>query len=653
MRCLKTLGLSLFAAQLAAGSAFAAVALAPCVPAYHGACGSITRALDPAGVVPGTVNIGFELYAHTNAGPAAGTIIAQEGGPGYATTGSRDGYVRMLAPLRTDHDILLIDKRGTGRSGAIVCPRLQSGRGPLARAVRDCGSKLGNTAWLYSTTYAADDVAAVLVALNTGPIDYYGDSYGTFFGQVFAVRHPDMLRSMVLDSAYPVRGESRWFPSEIANGSVALNKVCARTPACAALGSDAPTRLAALLASLRAKPVSGIAPGANGNPLQVTADAGALFLIFATAGNTLIGYRDLDAAGRAYLDAGDAAPLLRLVAEAADSSSALGSATEFSNGLATAVTCADYDYNQLYDMRAPVKTRRIQYPLAVAAMQAKFPALYAPFTIAEALGAPTDPQQLDMCVEWPAAPAYATPGAPVAAHVAFPKLPVLVLNGELDTVTSPKEGAMTTKLFPNAYFVVVRNTGHEAAIGDGGAFVPPQGEDLAGCGGPIVRNFISSGGNPGDTSCALYVRPIRAVATFAQSWAQVAPATASFGNAVGADGLAIAATVAETVGDALARYYVTTSGSGAGLRGGNFALIATKIGYRINLKSLRWTNDVSVSGDVMWDQTTGEILAPVSFNAGTHTGMITLHWNDRKALAQMSLTGSVDGQTLAASRIAP
>ena len=41
---------------------------------------------------------------------------------------------------------------------------------------------------LYTTANAARDVALLLRRLNTGKVDFYGDSYGTFFGQVLTAR---------------------------------------------------------------------------------------------------------------------------------------------------------------------------------------------------------------------------------------------------------------------------------------------------------------------------------------------------------------------------------------------------------------------------------------------------------------------------------
>ena len=408
----------------------------------------------------------------------------------------------------------------------------------------------------------------VLQALATGPVDYYGDSYGTFFGQVFATRHPDLVRTIVLDSAYPVIGGTPYFATEIENGPVALERVCARSPACASLPTSVTQRFQALLASLRANPVVGMAPGINGALRHVKADAGALFLVIYNVGNNLVAYRDLDAAGRAYLENGDALPLLRLVGEAEAGNASGGSAAAFSNGLSDAVLCSDY--HQLFDMRAPFGGRRDQLVRSLAAKQANDPDVYAPFTLAEAVGAPQDPESLDTCTEWPAAPDWVHPGEPVPAGTAFPKVPVLVLSGELDTVTSPKEGSQTTALFPEAWFVVVRNAGHETAIGDGGVYIPPFGSDLTRCVGPIVLNFVATGGDPGDTSCALHGRPIRTVPGFARHWRDVPPADALPGNAADPEQLSLASAAAETIGDALARYYVTLSGTDLGLRGGPF-----------------------------------------------------------------------------------
>ena len=125
--------------------------------------------------------------------PAAS--FATEGGPGYPATLSRDDYLALFEPLRRRHDVLLMDNRGTGQSGAVDCRDLQTAEKWTVELTAACGRSLGIRASLYSTAYAADDLAAILEALDAAKIDLYGDSYGTYFEQVFAVRHPNTLRS--------------------------------------------------------------------------------------------------------------------------------------------------------------------------------------------------------------------------------------------------------------------------------------------------------------------------------------------------------------------------------------------------------------------------------------------------------------------------
>ncbi len=258
--------------------------LTRCIDEYDGYCGSITQPLDRTGALPGTLTVGFEFYPHTSSAPAARLLVAEEGGPGYSTTGSRDGYVRLLAPLRNDRDILLVDKRGAGWSSPIDCLPLPKAYDPGQLDVAACAQQLGQSAGFYRSAASADDLAAVIAASQLGPADYYGDSYATWFGEVFAVRNPNLLRSMVLDSAYPVLGDN--FVSEVNHAQEAMDIACEGSAPCNALGGSAVARFAALLSALRESPVSGTAPGEEGEMRQVTANPAGLFLIIANAGNT-------------------------------------------------------------------------------------------------------------------------------------------------------------------------------------------------------------------------------------------------------------------------------------------------------------------------------------------------------------------------------
>ena len=60
--------------------------------------------------------------------PSLGTIVAMDGGPGYASTDApfARSLVAVLAPLLRRHDLVLFDERGTGRSDVVDCAPLQA-----------------------------------------------------------------------------------------------------------------------------------------------------------------------------------------------------------------------------------------------------------------------------------------------------------------------------------------------------------------------------------------------------------------------------------------------------------------------------------------------------------------------------------------------
>jgi pimeloyl-ACP methyl ester carboxylesterase len=408
-------------------------ALHPCAASSPYLCGSIVRPLDPGGSVAATIRIHFEFLPHRDRHiPSAGVIIANEGGPGYGTTGSSDAYSELYRPLLQTHDLLMMDNRGTGQSGVVNCEPLQSRPTFLNADVAACGAHLGRAAYMYRTALAADDLAAIMDELHITRADMYGDSYGTFFVQTFAARHPTRLRSIVLDGAYPIVGLSPWYPEVPGVIRRAFDAVCTRAPSCSALPGTSLSRIERLLADLRAKPISGTAP--IGNAMQhVSIRPSDLAFVMASAGASSDVYRELDAATRAYLSSDDPLPLLRLTGETYVIEEASGSADSYSRGLFTAVSCADDP--QVYDMRAEPRTREAQWLAALAAERKAAPSIYAPFTIDEWMGMPLDISYTPLCVDWPAKPASVPTGGPVAEGTTMPPVPALVISGELDTIT--------------------------------------------------------------------------------------------------------------------------------------------------------------------------------------------------------------------------
>jgi pimeloyl-ACP methyl ester carboxylesterase len=620
-----------------------------CNEDYGGYCGSITRPLDPTGGVKGTISIGFEYYPRFDATrPSLGTILPQEGGPGYSSTGTRDAYINVFAALRDRRDILIVDKRGTGTSGAIDCPGIQNEDPSDPQLLKDCGQQLGRKAPLYGTKLAVQDIVAVMDALQVPEVDYYGDSYGTYVGQVFAAFFPTRLRSIILDSAYPVRAPDPWFPTDWATGRDGLDLVCERSPSCRSLGGSSVARIRQLLSYLRHKSITGTAPDSDGIPTETTVDVSTLFLLMTNLGGSVATYRDLDAAARAWLETRDAVPLLRLAAEY--NTPFVYDPVDFSYGQYQTLICSEYPL--LYDLNSPPAQRRRQYERAIQDVRDNRPGLYAPFTIDEALDAGADLTPLDTCLDWPdPVPAYEQ-GDPLPANPMFPSVPTLVLSGDLDSITSPEDARQAASQFPDVVHLVIPNLTHVTAWTFSDIGYLPDGGDLTHCVQRIVRNFVAKL-RPGDTSCVPKVRSIRTVPRFAREARDVAPAEPKTGNKASTRELRLAAAALETVGDVIARFYVTF-GIGSGLRGGEFTYEITEDGYVFDLNRVMWTEDLEVSGSISWNQNTDDIVAAVRlFQNGERVGRLDLAWDDAKQNAVATISGVVDGARVEAKRIAP
>lgn len=612
-----------------------------CRPNFGGYCGSIRQAIDPSGVTPGKIRIGFEYYPRRDlADPSIGTILPQEGGPGYSSTGTRDYYLEIFDALRDRRDILIVDKRGTGLSSPIDCPRMQTGSLALSAAAA-CARQLGDTAWFYGTDFAANDIVAVLDALGIDDVDFYGDSYGTFVGQILAGLYPHRLRSIILDSAYPVRPPDPWFGTDWAAAWSGINTSCARSPSCSSLGGTATSRMGQFIDIIRKTPISGNAPDGNGTLQPTTINTASLIYLIDDAGYGPPVYRDIDAAVRAWLESKDAAPMLRLVAEA--NTASVDAPSAFSYGLYEAVTCSDYPL--LYDLDEGRTVRNQQYAAGVQDARENRPNLFAPFTVDEGIDSQLYITPLDSCLPWSMSPADLAPGSPgkpLPSSVHFPAVPTLVLSGDLDSITSVIDANNTTAQFPDAVHVVVPNLGHVVTDGD-----------EIGCTLGIVHRFVTNL-SPGDTTCVNMVRPVRTVPLFARLASELAPLEALKGNQANDAQRRIAASGLEAVGDVIARWFVTYNDFDIGLRGGKFTYTTSSKAYVFTLTNLKWTEDVAVSGTVTWDLVSNVITAQVTLNrGGAQIGALQIRWNDADINAMASVTGEIQGATLLAQRVAP
>jgi pimeloyl-ACP methyl ester carboxylesterase len=586
-------------------------------------CGHIRVPLDRDRPAAGTIRIGYELYPRRQVHrPLLGTIVAVEGGPGYPSTGSRAYFRDLFGPLLDRRRLLLVDNRGTGKSEAIRCRRLQSYQGDYEQAVGRCGRKLGRSSDLYGSRIAARDLVAVLDHLGIGRIDLYGDSYGTFFGQTFAVHHPDRLRTLILDAAYFVGGTDPWYTDTNRALRRAFRLACRRSPTCAERPGGPVRRIARLTRLLREDPIVGRVPNADGVVRRTVVDVDMLIDLVTAAASSPVIYRELDAAARAVLRPHRyARPLLRLAREHTYVGGA-GPVRWWSEGLYAAVTCNDYP--QPYDMRDRPSRRPEQLQRSVRRLQRHRPQVFAPFTVREWVGSPYG--YYDDCLHWPPPSRWLRP---VRRDAVYPDVPTLVLAGDLDSLTSPEGARITARAFPKSTYVEMANLTHVSAL-----------VDFDQCASLIVRRFVRTR-QAGDTSCARRYHENRLVATFARR-----------AEALGYAGprRRTARVAAATVADVMARWLTMAGGEGVGLQGGRFtttggAFTSDRPVARWRLSRVRWVGDVAVSGTMTWHRRTGMVRARVTMTGpGAVDGRLRLRWDDGRRHAPARAIGRLGGE---------
>lgn len=607
-----------------------AATLNKCASKVNYYCGTVTRPLDPAGKVPGTINIHYEWFPHTNATPSKGTILAMEGGPGYGSTGSRNAFLATFPGTRGDWDMLLVDARGTGQSGAIDCPATQADKLITQADVAACGATLGTRSDLYGSDMAADDIAAILNALKVSKVDVYGDSSGSFAAQVFAGRHPRMVRTIILDGAYAALSRDGWYGAGAPGMRNAFDLVCNRSPDCS--GSSI-KRISRVLAALRASPANApeIMHGANSGPMT---PADIAFLMN-TAGSDRLVFAELDPAARAFL-AGDTAPLTRLVNEAYvnQEGSAGAPASTYSMGMFVADSCSDNP--TIFDRTLPPAQRQASYQAAVARKKQTDPDVFSPFTIDEWLATPLDWGQVPLCLNWPVPSASHPPGHPIPGGV-LPDVPALVLTGDLDTVTPVGEGDQAAAEFQRVTRVIVPNGGHVVAQGDA---------NYSGCLSGIVSEFIKSDGKVDIACAATAIAPVRLVPNFPTKLAGVTLHGVS--GDTNEERLRIARAAVLTAADSYSRFSKRHTTSGRGLRGGTF----NKAGTGITLTNTKWVTDLAVSGSVAPHTGTDVVTAKLNLSAGA-TGKLNVMWIPSGPQGTAAVIGAINGTKVDITMPAP
>jgi pimeloyl-ACP methyl ester carboxylesterase len=176
-------------------------------------CGSYSVPENPDKPHGRRVSISVAVIPATRSPALADPIAVLQGGPGEDSISSAAYFAERFASLLDDRDLLLVDERGTGKSGALPCNLYASGDPsaslrdvfPVA-AVKRCAQRLEARADLTQYTYDrfANDLEQVRRGLGYGALNLYAGSYGTRAAQVYLRSFPASVRTAYLGSAVPM-----------------------------------------------------------------------------------------------------------------------------------------------------------------------------------------------------------------------------------------------------------------------------------------------------------------------------------------------------------------------------------------------------------------------------------------------------------------
>ncbi|MEU1366877.1 alpha/beta hydrolase [Streptomyces sp. NPDC005803] len=194
-------------------------------------CASVRSPLDHDDPSGRQVTLALSRIPHT-AKTFQGPLLVNPGGPGGSGL-SMAGFVAASLPeaVAAQYDVIGFDPRGVGRSRpALDCVSKYFDPvrpDPVPRSVRDeqtnrerargfaaaCGEKYPDLLPYMDTPSAAKDLDVIRRATGSRQLNYFGYSYGTYLGAVYAKLFPERVRRLVLDSN--VNPDGVWYDDNL------------------------------------------------------------------------------------------------------------------------------------------------------------------------------------------------------------------------------------------------------------------------------------------------------------------------------------------------------------------------------------------------------------------------------------------------------
>lgn len=436
--------------------ALAALSLSPChIEGFpeEVLCSSHRVFEDRAARTGRTIDLKVAVVPALRRESADDPLFVLAGGPGQGATEYGPLIPVAFREVRKTRDVVLVDLRGTGGSNPLACEL-----GDALELLEDdafdataCLRKLKADPRHYTTGPVMDDLDEVRAALGYEKINLWGGSYGTRAALVYARRHPDRVRTVVLDGAAPFEIA---LPLHNAWGAQrALDRLvadCAAERECRSAYPRLREELEEVFARLPVR--ASLRHPRTGRPVEMTIGRGAFAsglrgMLYTPAHASLVPWVVHSARQ------GDFAPFATLTLE-----TAAWSTDTMSLGLTLSVLCSE-------------DVARIRDGETERAVRGTF------------LGDFEIETWRRMCASWPRGPLPEMDGPPL-------RVPALILSGDLDPVTPPRWGEVMKNHFSNALHVVVPGAAHNTS--------------MTGCVPDLIARFI--GQQKLDASCVRKIR---------------------------------------------------------------------------------------------------------------------------------------------------
>lgn len=382
-------------------------------------------------------------------------VVYLAGGPGEnAIESMQFVFLRHFAAFTSDRDLIVVDQRGTGFSEpALDCPELLDLRNETAgmrlepdealaltaKSFADCRDRLkdlGVNLGDYTSKASATDVRELMVELGYSQWNLYGISYGTRLALTIMRDHPEGVRSVILDSTYPLQVDLYTSaPANLDRALTVLFEGCSLSPECEDVYPDLKAVLFETASELNAEPVN----------LLITNPFTGQKLEPLFHGNDLLGF-----VYQSLYDTDIIPSLPKIIYDIKDRrmgtvelilSSRLIADELVSVGLQLSVQCGE---------EVPFTSAQ-----SIQASAENVPDLTGMFQETATLGRSV----VQICDDWGVASADLLENRPV-----FSDIPTMIIAGAYDPITPPSWGELVEEDLPNSMMFNFAASGHGASI---------------------------------------------------------------------------------------------------------------------------------------------------------------------------------------------